>query len=283
MALITKPPAWAYCTTTLTGNPVNGYGTSITAGANNADGSSVGLLTAIAHDVEYLIIHFSGFNTSTANGSTLLDVLTDPAGGSSWGSTPLISDLLVGYTNSPSTTVGMGGSYHFPIWVKSGSSIGVRARTAHTATIAGRIHIYAFGGNANPGSWWCGQQVETIGVTAASSQGTNHTAGASTVFSSWTDFGSTLSYQTGAIQWAVQGTNTDTSANGQSYYFEFGVGSTRIGPQIFKSTSNVEGGWGGGPPGPIFCNLAPGTQLQVRGTSNGAAPEALDVAAYAVS
>jgi hypothetical protein len=282
MALITKPPAWAYCTTNLANTPSPSFGTSVQASANNADGSSVAGISAITHDVEYLVICYQGYSSTGGNNSVLLDILIDPAGGTSWGSTPLISDLLVGCVNANTSQLIPGQNYyHFPIWIKSGSSIGMRARTAHTGSNGGTVALFAYGGNANPSSWWCGTTVTEIGINAASSQGTDHLAGDSSVFSSWTNFGSTLPYQTGALQFAVHGTNVTTTANNLNYHFEFGVGSTRIGHPILRFTNTNEGGWVINP-APIFCNLPAGTQLQVRGKCNSTA-QTLDVAAYAVS
>jgi hypothetical protein len=281
MSLIIKPPSWGHCTTNITGTPsTTGAGTAVTPGNSNADGTAVAALTNIGHDVECLVIGAYGFNLAGANTSTLLDILVDPAGGSTWATDPLINDLLVGQTNVMGTTSNGIVWYHFPIWLKSGHSIGLRARQAHSAADPGVVMVFAYGGNANPGSWWCGQTVESVGIIAASSQGTDHTPGNSGAFSTWTDFGSTLSKPCGALQFAVQATNDDTTQSAAAYHFEFGVGSTRIGPPIWRSTTTTEVGWST-PTGLIFCALPTGTQLQVRGTCSGTA-EAIDVAAYAV-
>lgn len=281
MSLIIKPPSWGHCTTNLTGTPSGNLGTNLTAAANNVDGTAVSFIANLTHDVEYLVIGASAVSTAGANSSALLDILVDPAGGSTWATAPLINDLLIGQTVTGSTTVPWPIWYHFPIWLKSGHSIGGQLRTAHTANITtGRVVIYAYGGNANPGSWWCGQTVESVGINAATSQGTDHTAGNSGAYSAWTNLGSTLSKPCGALQFAVQGSNDDATQALNSYYFEFGVGSTRIGPNIYRGTSTSESGWPS-PTGPIFCALPAATQLQVRGSCGGTA-EVLDVAAYAV-
>lgn len=280
MSLIVKPPSWGHCTTNITGTPTANAGTQVTAGANNADGSSAALLTNVSHDVEFLVIGFHSYNISTGNGSTLVDILIDPAGGSSWSTDPVINDLLAGQTLGTGNALPVTWWYFFPLWLKSGCSIGARARTAHTATIAGRVIVCAYGGNANPASWWCGQSVESVAITAASSKGTDHTAGNTGAYSAWTNLGSTLSKPCGALQFGVHGTNSDTTQASNAYFFEFGVGSTRIGPPIIRCTNTSEAGWVS-PSGPIFCALPSGTQLQVRGSCSGTA-EVIDVAAYAV-
>ena len=279
VGLILPSPGWAHCTSNITGTPSTTVGTAVTAGANNADGSSVALLTAVDHDVEYLVIQIAQFTLSGSLGKVLLDILVDPAGGSSWASTPLIEDLLAGFTPSLSTVVGPTQSYHFPLWLPSGCSIGARARTAHTATIAGRVTMHAYGGNKRPDTWWCGRTVESVGITAASSKGTDHTPGNSGAFSAWASLGSVLSAPAGAVQFAVQGSDAASAAN--QYHFEFGVGSTRIGAPIWASFGTAESR-AVSQQGLIFADLASGAQLQVRGTCSGASPEAIDVAAYAV-
>jgi hypothetical protein len=282
MGLIVRPPSWGHCTTNLTGTPsTTVFGTAITAGANNADAASVSFIANITHDVEYLVIASNAIQTAGANTSALLDILIDPAGGSTWDAEPLINDLMMGQGLPASVTVPLTYYYYFPIWLKSGHSIGGRMRTAHTADVTtGEVVVFAYGGNAHPSSWWCGQTVESIGINAAASQGQDHTAGNSGAYSTWANLGSALSKPCGALQFAVQGTNDDTNQANASYFFEFGVGSTRIGPNILRTASTSEAGWTI-PTGPIFCALPASTQLQVRGTCSGTA-EVLDVAAYAV-
>jgi hypothetical protein len=280
MGLITKPPSWGHCSTNLTGTPGTTPGTAVTAGANDAEGTAQALLTALTHDVEYLVIGCYAFNIGGENGSTLLDILVDPAGGSTWAATPLISDLLVGQSGGFAATSAGVHWYHFPVWIKSGHSIGAQAATARASVLAGRVMVYAYGGNANPASWWCGQHVTAIGVDTATSQGTNHTPGNSGAYSTWTNFGSATPANCGAVQWGVQGTNTDTTQASASYFFEFGVGSTRIGPNIYRGTGTAESGLIL-PTGPIFCALPTSTQMMVRATCSGTA-ESLDVAAYVV-
>src|SRR5581483_11563686 len=242
VSLLALPPSWGNCTTNMTVTPPANTGTlgsSCIAGANNADGSAVSLISAVSHDVEYLVVGASGYTISAGNGSTLLDILVDPAGGSSW-STGFIDDLLVGCSPPAAANAAVPVWYYFPIFLKAGTSIGAQARCAHTSTISGRVIVYAFGGNARPESWWCGKAVTSIGITAASSKGTDHTPGNSGAYSSWTNFGSTLPAPCGALQFGVHGTNSDTSATALGYYFEFGAGSTRIGPNYYHANGTAE-------------------------------------------
>jgi hypothetical protein len=253
-------------------------GVTVTAaGSANTDGSTATLITNVTHDVEYMVMCFYAGNTTGNEVNILADIMVDPAGGTTWETAPLIDDLLCGFTSAIANVTVPACWYHFPIWVKSGTSFGCRIRSSVASeTVA--ANIFLLGGNANPGSWWCGTGVETIGINAASSAGTDHTAGNSDVFSSWTNFGSTLSKPCGALQWGVQGVTSATNALG--YHFEFGVGSTRIGPPIYKAFTTAELG-ASVPWMPIFASHPTGTQFQVRGKCSGTA-QAVDLGIYAV-
>lgn len=288
MTLIVPAPDWRFAVDNMQSTPNNlSFGTAMTAGANNADGTAVSLLSALAHDVEMVGISVSAFSGVDTVSSVLMDLLIDPAGGTSWAE--LIPDLMIGYSvqvNLLSTTLGNGMPlwYWFPIWIKAGSSVGAMARAAHSSTVTGRVVIFAFGGNRNPGSLWCGQKVTSVGINPSSSQGTSHTAGASGSYSSWANLGSTLATDGYAYQWAVQGEidSTSTSTASSPYHFQFGYSSTKIGPTIVKGISNNECGMVF-PATTMWHRFPAGTQLQVRGTAMGSTPQPLDAAAYIVS
>jgi hypothetical protein len=280
--MLPQGPSFEYCSDNLHTqayiSPTSNVGDTVTAGASNADGTAVTLLTALTHDIEYIRVVARGFTTAAADTSTLADILFDPAGGTSW--EVLIPQLLVGASLASTTQVPIPVYFDFPIWVPAGSSIGAQARNARPSTTAGGIMVHAYGGNKNPGSWWCGKHVTPIGINAAASKGQNHTPGNSNAYSAWADLGAALPADCGALQFAVEGTNTDTTQNTATYRFEFGVASQKIGPALHRTTNTTESGWSSSP-GPIFKHLKAGTQLQVRGTC-AATAETLDVAAYAV-
>lgn len=288
MGLITKPPSWGSCTTnynsTMGSTGASISGSDITLGASNADGSTVTLLSALAHDVELLSIAFGqAVSMSNTNPNNLIDIMIDRAGGTSWETNPFIPDLLAHAQQINNDAFASPVFYHFPIWIPAGASIGARGRTGHTATRAIRPLCWAFGDNANPGSWWCGQGVEAIGVDAANSKGTDHTAGTSSAFSSWTDFpaSTTSSHKFGALQFGVGGEDSTSSTN--NYYFEFGIGGVRIGPTILKNISSSEfGNTSQSYHGPIFKEVPAGTQFQIRAAAQGATAQALNSAIYGV-
>lgn len=283
MALIQPSgPSWAYCTHNFPASVApSTLGATATAGASNTDGTAVNLFgAALTHDVEYLRLGFSTSQPANVDNHMMATILIDPAGGSTWQT--LIPDLVIGSTGNASTAglepSGPSAIFDFPLWIPANASLGIRARTAHSSAVALRCAVFAFGGNANPASWWCGQRVTAIGTNPSSSSGTNHTAGNSGDFSSWTNLGSPLGSDCGALQWAVGSSGAFTNA--RSYHFEFGVGGERIGAPFFKTVTTSEVGYWFST-GPVFRKLPAGAQLQVRASCNNTA-QPIDCAIYAV-
>ncbi len=279
--LIVPPFYFANQVSSLTGTPSQTVvGVNFTANANNADGAAVSVLSALAFDVHYLIVGVAAISTSTGNCQGLMDVLYDPAGGTAWSS--LIDDLVCGFT--PGTNTASGGVqlwYHFPIYIKSGTSLGVQARTLHTSNItSGRVIMQAYGNPSNPEMWWCGQKVESLGINAATSSGTDVTPANSGAAGTWTTIGtSTANYR--VVQFGLNG--TDATAANLGYYWQIGYSSTQLpgSPTFYSSTSNAETTARVGFGQIIWCDIASGTILQARGTCSGTA-EINNVAIYGV-
>jgi hypothetical protein len=232
----------------------------------------VTLLSALAHDCEYLWLGITGFGLASAAAAGLMDILFDPSGGTSW--TSLIDDLIISgssvlsWTSSANGHPGVSVAYHFPLWLPAGASIGARARQpAAGGVTTGKVFAVAAGGNKNPASWWCGQKVETVGTfDAANSLGQAVTPGVSQAFGSWADLGSPTTGRAGAVQWGVGGGgSSDLGAN--TYRYEFGAGDTMIGLPVVKVLTPGEVG-GSLPQMPIFCDIPEGTQLRVRGKTS---------------
>lgn len=260
-------------------------GTVVTAGANDTPGSVVTLLSALSQDVEYIVIEYQRYASSGADSSTLLDIMIDPAGGTSWLNDPLIPGLLVGFSPDTSNSHGAMPGYQFPVWIPAGASIGARAQTAHSSDITvGRISIMVAGGNSNPASWWCGQKVTNVGVDLTNSRGTLITPGASSSFGSWTNLGSTLSVDCGAIQFARQGVGGNAVAGSFDFYkAEFGIGERLIAPPFhFMLSSLSEQRFDYNESGIVFKSIPSGAQLQCRIAGSSATPDNIDVAAYVV-
>lgn len=282
--MIVLPP-WQFSdyTTNLTGTPASVPGTDFDTGLNNADGSTFSVLSALGHDAHLFEIICWGVFNSGDDGNALLDVMVDPAGGTSW--TEFISDLCVGCSmdNAASTSRLPTRYYTFPIFIAAGSSIGVRCRSSIAAdNWQRRVIINVYGNPSRPEMWWCGQKVESLGINASTSRGTAVTPGASGTYSSWTTI-ATTSHHWGAMQYAVGGNNDSNMLNTRGYHFQVGYGS-----QQCPGTCTV--GWSTGAAEtisitslsiPIWCDIPTGTTMQVRATSSGTA-EACNFALYGV-
>lgn len=160
--------------------------TSVTPGANNAEGSWTQVATSanIAYDVCLIYLAVGGGNTSTAQKDHLLDIGVDPAGGTSY--TEVINNIVCGQTQA--VTTGWD-EFVFPLRIKNGSSVAVRVQ-GNNAT-AGTVRVVAdfYGRPTEPSVVPVGQWSETIG-TITSSAGTSVTPG-NAAEGSWTSLGTT--------------------------------------------------------------------------------------------
>jgi hypothetical protein len=89
---------------------LTGFGVGIACGVSSADGAAVTVLPALAHDCEYLWLGVSGISASAKANTALMDLLIDPAGGTSWVS--LIDDMVVGAAFSANYTSNTAGMLH---------------------------------------------------------------------------------------------------------------------------------------------------------------------------
>lgn len=225
--LVPNGPSFAHWSDNL--GPMNnggsvGYGVSVPAGTSSADGADTAIMSALTHDCEYLWLACTGLGTGSLAPGALMDLLIDPAGGTSW--SELITDLLVGSSGSMTyntATAGIPLSYHFPLWIPAGASIGARVRRQSGTAGNLRVIVMAAGGNRNPASWWCGQKVETVGTMVPSSSiGQVHTPGGGASISGAADNGSglirltvdsTAAFVTGDVL-TVNSVNGTVEANG---------------------------------------------------------------------
>lgn len=271
MGLLVPPWYFNDCSDNLTGTPVSGTpGTGIAAGTSSSDGTSTAVLTALAHDVHFLVVALGGYGAAGVNANTLFDVLVDPAGGTSW--TAFINDLVCGMTPPPATTnAGIQVYYYFPVFIKSGTSVGGRARQSGTGAVANpRVMMWAFGNPSRPDAWWCGSGVETLGAVPTSSQGTTITPGASGVAGTWTTIG-TSTHPYGALQFGIQG--PDGTATAKGGYWELGISSLVFpaAQTLYTAVNTAESNARTGTVVPIWCDIPSNTTFQMRGTLSGAA------------
>ncbi len=177
-------------------------GTSITP-ATNAYGSYAQLIAgaSLVNDVYEIWINVNAVSVSTAAHNSLVTIGIDESGGTSY--TALINDLVCGPAGPYAGTNGSGGVwYRFPLFIKSGSSIGAKGSRS-SGTTAFNCWCIVYGRPSAPELIKTGSFVRTFGADTANSTGTAVTDGAASE-GAYTQLGSA------------------TAEN--LFYWEFGIG-----------------------------------------------------------
>lgn len=255
---------WRYSLTTA---PTTTPGVSVTPGSG-AKGSYVQLASAanLANDVYGILLWVNTGNTTATIRDILIDIGVDPAGGTSYSQTVGINNI---FAPQDSSAPQGGRWFWFPLFIKAGQSVGVRAQANNTSTV--RVMATFFGMPSRPECIRAGQYSETIGVSG--NGGTPFTCGNTAAEGSWTSIGTTT-----RPLWWIQlcaGHNVGTTT-GQMYFFDLAYGDasnktiiTENIPQFNPGTSEQSGGpcamWDG------FCEVPAGATLYVRGSASGTA------------
>ena len=178
-------------------------GTSMTTGAANTKGTAVTMLAgaSVTTDVYAFAIRLGTVGTAGARRSFLYDLLIDEAGGTSW--TVKIDNLLA---HQEASHLG-GYTYYFPVFIKSGTSIGVQAQ-CNVATITTFASIKLFGKPTKPELLKVGYRVETIGANTATTDGVSITPGNAAAWGSYASIGTPSNNN---WWWQMGVTFTDTS------------------------------------------------------------------------
>jgi len=172
--------------------PATTMGVSVTPG-NNVKGTYVQLISgaSLTSDAYGILITFHSNSVATAARSTIVDIGYDPAGGTSY--TVLIADLLASQAGSlmVDREQQRGISYYFPLFIKSGTSLAAAASVNNATVGTLRCQIKLFCLPKHPEALKVGSFVESLGVAAATSQGTAVTSG-TTSEGAWTSLGTTV-------------------------------------------------------------------------------------------
>jgi hypothetical protein len=151
------------------------HGVSVTPG-NNAYGTWVTLITgsALVSDAYAISININHVGLAGTITNQLVSIGIDTAGGSNY--TDIIPDLLC--AGAAPYTTGGGISYHFPLFIPSGTTLGVRSSRDGTAgLIPHGVHAVLYCSPTNPEIIRAGSYVEAFGVNRSASAGTNCTMG----------------------------------------------------------------------------------------------------------
>lgn len=216
------------------------FGTSITTGAANTKGSAVSAISgaSVTEDCYALSLVFTGGYSSGGIRTYLVDLLIDPAGGTSWST--LIENVMA---DSPGFGVG-GVFYNFPIFIKSGTSIGFQAQ-CNAATQTLRCGVILHGKPTRPDLMKYGHKVTTYGANTTTTSGVAITTGASQTKGSWTSIG-TLS----SDHWAWQmgfGVQDSTAGASFQYFMDMSIGDgtnqrmAMMDVSYFKTSSEIGG------------------------------------------
>jgi hypothetical protein len=157
--------------------PATGYGTSVTP-AQNAYGSFVTLISGanLTVDCLDLTICVNNVGITTVARDCVVALGIDQAGGTSF---TTIADLVCGPACGYAFgSDGMTGTvFRFPLWLKSGWSIGVAGAVNSATLTAFNVFCKVRGAPSHPECLWVGTGIEQYGVTLASSSGTTVTPG----------------------------------------------------------------------------------------------------------
>lgn len=195
-----------------------GQGTSVNAHASTANtkGTAVSLISgaSVTEDVYAMKIEFHAGASAGAIRRYLADILIDPAGGTSW--SVAIPNLFV---CGPSTTF-TGYHYYFPLYLKSGTSIGCQQQCS-TANNSIRVNVTLFCKPSRPDLVKCGSKVEAFGVTTGTTSGTSFTPGSETM-GSYASLGTT----TNDLWWWQGGGygTADTTLNDKPIWIDYYAG-----------------------------------------------------------
>lgn len=240
-------------------------GVAVTPGSGS-EGSYVQLASGanLAQDCYGIRLWFVAGNTTGTIRDILADIGLDPAGGTSYSQIGGIDNIFVPQSAS---AVNSGRWFYFPLFIKAGTSVGVRGQANSTSTF--RCAAWFFGRPTYPENIAVGQYAETIGVSG--NGGTPYTNGNSAAWGSWTSLGTTTRP---CWYWQLAfGHNVGTTTS-QMYFAELGYGDgsnmvtiipcmPMFNPGSAEMSSNplLQGYW----------EVPAGGTLYVRGSASGTA------------
>lgn len=217
-------PVYGNVIQTISTASTTNYGSPVTPGASNAEGSWTTIHSAgnITNDIYFFYLYVTAGATSGAVKNHLLDIGVDPAGGTSF--TPIISNLVCGQSG-PSIP---GQQFAFPLYIKSGSTLGARIKGSNSTAGTVRVGFDLFGTpeGASRHLIKTGTFTETIG-TITNSLGVLVIPGNSTTEGSWVELGTTTR-ELWHWQLGIQCNNGTTTQLGYAWDLAYGDGSTKV-------------------------------------------------------
>jgi hypothetical protein len=240
-------------------------GVAVTPGSGSK-GSYVQLASGanLAQDCYWIRLWVNAGNTSSSIRDILIDIGLDPAGGTSYAQTGGINNIFVPQASS---AIQSGRWFEFPLFIKSGTSVGVRAQSNSTSTV--RVAAWFFGRPVHPENLAVGTYSETIGVSG--NGGTPFTCGNSSAWGSWTSLGTTTRP---CWYWQLAFGNNVGTTTAQMYFAELGYGDGTNMVTIIPCMPMFNPGTAESSGNPLLCGIwevPAGGTLYVRGSATGTA------------
>lgn len=257
-------------------------GDTITPGFSNVEGSWAELWSAaqVAEDVYGILLWVSNNSTSASARNVLLDIGVDPAGGTAYAS--VMSNLVIGQSGG---SVSGGVWWYFPLRVRAGSSIGVRAQSSLT-TGGFNCRGTLYGKPTRPEAVRAGSYSETIG-TITNSNGTSFTPGNSSAKGAWASLGTTGK----DLWWWQLGVQIDNGTTTSLLYFidlAYGDGTNMVpifSDVLYTLPGTTEVGYCVQAPRSIveaYREVPAGSTIYIRGACSGTAPAGFNAVAVGV-
>jgi hypothetical protein len=263
---------WSY---SLQANPSTTPGVSVTPGSG-AEGSYAQLASGanLTQDVYLIHLWVNAGNTTTGIRDILVDIGTDPAGGTSYSQTAGISDI---FCPQASNAVQCGYFMWFPMFIKAGSSVGARAQASSASTV--RVMARFYGQPSQPHAIRAGQYSETVGVSG--NGGTPITCGNTAAEGSWTSIGTTTR---DCWNWTLCSGHNVGTTTAQMYFFDLAYGDASNKHIIIENQPHLNPGTAeatGGVRYSMNWMVPAGGTLYVRGSASGTA-ETTEVVAVGI-
>jgi hypothetical protein len=260
--------------------PAAAYGTSVTPG-NNTYGSWAQLLTATAEDADWIEININSIGTSATATDTLITIGADPGGGASY--LDIISHLLATAASPYQGGNATGGIwYRFPLHIRAGTTLAVKASQNNATPIAGSVLIRLYRQSRHDVGPRIGSYVRTFGEVTATSKGTDVTPG-TTSEGSWVQLGSAVGADDNLFFWQVGVGMNSTTFTTTSTHIDMGIGDgtnfrTPILDELacFNTLEQLSACYEG-----AYAEVASGDKIYGR-AQTGAGTGAISMIAYAV-
>ncbi len=271
---------WGWMWSSVDGvQPASAMGDAITPTQNTTGGAYVELASTseVAFDVWEIDVCINTIGITTAARDALGTLAVDPAGGTAWVD---IYDLCCGQAANYAARDGGGVHFRLPLFIKAGSSVGMRGSVNSATLTAFNAFVKLRGRPANPELVRAGRYTEQFGVTAASSTGTSVTSGGASE-GAWTEIG-TVTRPLWAFEFGF-GCN-DSAVSNNIVHVDLAVGDASSKKIILLDhpvlTSQVEGVFK--PAAPILARAAAGAKVYARYQSGAAAADTVSCAIYGI-